>query len=321
MVAVLVVVYAVPRPLLVHQVACPPLLLLRLSNVDKVPKQLRSESAPVGNVDASLHDVVAHASRDDRVLLILGMLEHLLPEPRSRSEQGPGRPLAHKLEVSLYPVPGGPLASNLVEVPPDAVVEPKQRHPAVPIDDLVQTKLRHVRNGLRLGLSLANGADVASDPELLRDGGPPLVRPLHVLVHARHGHVEVEALGLYRPCEEEAVDGEGRVLKVCKVHFHRAELHPPVDDVLVHWGGLEPHCVPVCALDVLKVVVIPLVVLLQLGVKDNEGVPDEEVSNVRCEAAVEPRVLEPALRSLVDGARYVVELITHQIALADETVD
>mmetsp|Transcript_38206 Transcript_38206/g.97674 ORF Transcript_38206/g.97674 Transcript_38206/m.97674 type:complete len:715 (+) Transcript_38206:138-2282(+) len=322
MVAVLVVVNAVPRTLLVHQgVAHAPLPHLGLRHADKVPKELRGELRAVRDVYAPPHQVVAHALCHHRVLFVLRVLQHLLPEPRCRCEQGPRRALAHKLQVRFDPVAGGALAANLVEVPSDAVVEPKERHPPVAIDDLVEAQLSHVRHGLCLRLALADGADVAPDPELLPQSSPPPVRPAHIVVDARHWHVEIEALGGYGAGEEEAVYGECGVFKVCEVDLHGAELDAPVDGVLVDGRGLEAHSVPVCALYVLKVVILPRVVLLELGVKDHEGVPDEEVRNVVGEARVEPRLLQARPRPLVDGAGDVVELVAHQAALADEAVN
>jgi hypothetical protein len=77
------------------------------------------------------------------------------------------------------------LAANGIQVSPDAVVEAKERHAPVAIDDLIKGQLGHIGLGLGLSLALAHCAHVSPDPKLFRRDGVPPVCPLHVLVHLR----------------------------------------------------------------------------------------------------------------------------------------
>jgi hypothetical protein len=81
----------------------------------------------------------------------------------------------------------------------------------------------------------------------------PPPRPPHVLVHEGQRHVEVEVEKEDDTREENGEDGEGRILKVCELHLHRAQLHAPPYVGSHEGGGLPPHALPIGALQILKV--------------------------------------------------------------------
>jgi hypothetical protein len=126
---------------------------------------------------------------------------------------------------------------------------------------------------------------------------------LHIDVDLGNGNIEVGAEAEDGAGEEDDEDGEGGVLKVGELDFHRSELDPPAD-VAVGRRWLEAHCLPVGRLDVLcarffsndvdcqrpthlEVIGRDIVVLIEGLGEDDDGIADEEVGDVISEQLVD----------------------------------
>lgn len=116
--------------------------------------------------------------------------------------------------------------------------------------------------------------------ELVLQDGVAGVGGLHVLVDLDNGDVEVEVEGEDGACDEDDEDGEGGIFEIGDLDLHGPELDSPADAV-VGWRRLEAHVLPVCALDVFEVVGFVEVQFLKVLGEDDDGVPDEQVREVR----------------------------------------
>ena len=137
----------------------------------------------------------------------------------------------------------------------------------------------------------AVGKGVFAEPELVVEYGVARVGRFHVLGGARYGDVEVEVEREDGAGEEDDEDGEGCVFEVGHGDLHAAELDTPAD-VGIGWGRLEAHVLPICGLDVLEVVRARGIQGFEIFVKDDDGITDEEVGEVRGESVVHTAIEE-----------------------------
>ena len=77
--------------------------------------------------------------------------------------------------------------------------------------------------------------------------------PLHVLVDERDRQDEVQVEHVHHVGDHTGADCQRRVLEICQLDVHRAELHPPADVSIFRWRVLEPQAVPIRRLQVLEV--------------------------------------------------------------------
>lgn len=162
----------------------------------------------------------------------------------------------------------------------------------------------------------AGGEGVLAEVELPLEDGVAGMGGLHVLVDAGDGDVEVEAEAEDGAGDEDDEDGEGGVLEVGHLDLHGAELDAP-PDVGARRRRLEPHVLPVGALDVLEVVRLAHVELLEVLAEDHDRVPDEQVCEVRREPVVHPALDELRLDRLVDDQVRIHILLSQTWVSAD----
>ena len=75
---------------------------------------------------------------------------------------------------------------------------------------------------------------------------------LHVLISFGYGHDKIEVEMIDYVVNHAEKHYKGCIFKVCHLDVHRAEFDPPADLGVLRWGRLEPHGIPVCALQILK---------------------------------------------------------------------
>lgn len=110
---------------------------------------------------------------------------------------------------------------------------------------------------------------------------------LHVFGGAGDGDVEVEVEGQDGARDEDDEDGKGRVLEISHLNLHAPELDAPPNVVHVVGGRrLEPHVLPIRALDVFEMVRLVEVEVLEVFGEDDDRVADEEMCKVRREQGV-----------------------------------
>ena len=105
---------------------------------------------------------------------------------------------------------------------------------------------------------------------------------LHILICLRNWDVKVQAERQDRSCDEHYENAKRCVLEICDLDLHWSELNTPAD-IVPFWRWLKADMLPVCALEVLEVVSCDEVELFEILGEDDDGVPDEEMSKVRCE--------------------------------------
>lgn len=131
----------------------------------------------------------------------------------------------------------------------------------------------------------ARAKGVLSEPEAVLAHGVAAVRRLHVLRRAGNGYVEVQVEAEDRARGENDEDGKGGILEIRHLDLHAAKLDAPAS-LAARGRGLEAHVLPVCALQVLKMVGAGEVEVGQVFVEDDNGVADEEVGKVCREEVV-----------------------------------
>ena len=72
------------------------------------------------------------------------------------------------------------------------------------------------------------------------------------VTHLGDRQVQVEAIVQDRAREKHDEDGEGSILEVRRLYFHRSELDAPADGRVGRWW-LEAYCLPICGLDILQI--------------------------------------------------------------------
>lgn len=97
--------------------------------------------------------------------------------------------------------------------------------------------------------------------------------------HLGDGHVKVQVETQDGPGQQDDEHRVRGVFEIGELDLHAPELDPPSDG-RVDGRRLEPHRLPICRLDVLKVVHRRLVVLVDTFAEDDQWVSDEQVSNV-----------------------------------------
>lgn len=108
---------------------------------------------------------------------------------------------------------------------------------------------------------------------------------LHVLIYFgnRHDKIEVEMIDHIVNHAEKHY--KGCIFKVSHLDVHRAEFDPPADLGVLRGWRLEPHGIPVCALQILKMGIgelgiIPIIVVLIIVSWD--GISNEKRRYVEC---------------------------------------
>ena len=75
---------------------------------------------------------------------------------------------------------------------------------------------------------------------------------LHVLINFGNGHDKIEVEMIDDVVNHAEKHYKGCIFKVSHLDVHCAEFDPPADLGVLRWGRLEPHRIPVCALQILK---------------------------------------------------------------------
>lgn len=101
--------------------------------------------------------------------------------------------------------------------------------------------------------------------------GIALLCALHVHIHLRERHIQVEAEMQDGARQQYNKHAEGCVLKVGQLDLHRSELDAPADPV-ARRRRLEAHRLPVGRLQVFKVVVRLVVILIDKLRKNHQRV-------------------------------------------------
>jgi hypothetical protein len=99
--------------------------------------------------------------------------------------------------------------------------------------------------------------------------------------HAHFGdwHVKVQIKAQDRPREENDEHRERGVFEISQLNLHTPKLDPPTDGRIDGWR-FEPHCLPISRLDVFEMIHRVLVVLIDSFAEDDQGVSDEEMSDM-----------------------------------------
>ena len=117
------------------------------------------------------------------------------------------------------------------------------------------------------------------------------MRRLHILICLRDRDIEVQVERQDGARDEHDEDGESCIFEVCDLDFHGSELHAPAD-VVPSGRGLEADVLPVCRLQVLKVVSFGEVQLFEIFGEDDDRVADEKMGEVGSEEGVHAAVHE-----------------------------
>jgi hypothetical protein len=75
---------------------------------------------------------------------------------------------------------------------------------------------------------------------------------LHVFIYFGNWHDKIEVEMIDNVVNHAEKHYKGRIFKVSHLDVHRAEFDPPADLRVLRWRRLEPHGIPVCALQILK---------------------------------------------------------------------
>lgn len=122
------------------------------------------------------------------------------------------------------------------------------------------------------------------------------------------GDVKVGVEGEDGTGNKDNKDRKGSVLKVRQLDLHRPELDTPSNWASLGGWGLEPHRLPVGALQVLKVIRALVVVNVQQLVEDDQGVTDKEMRDVASQQIVDSIVSQLFVNVLVKDQGYIVVL-------------
>ena len=72
---------------------------------------------------------------------------------------------------------------------------------------------------------------------------------------------------------------KGCIFKVSHLDVHCAEFNPPADLGVLRWGSFEPHGIPVCALQILKMSISELgikPIIMMLIIVSRNGISNEK---------------------------------------------
>jgi len=107
------------------------------------------------------------------------------------------------------------------------------------------------------------------------------MRPLHILFHFGNRNVKVQTKRENDASHKDDENCKSGIFKIGDLDFHGSEFDAPAN--VASWRRwFEAHVLPVCGLEVFKVVGINEVVLVYGFVEDDEGGADEEVGYVVC---------------------------------------
>jgi len=99
------------------------------------------------------------------------------------------------------------------------------------------------------------------------------------LAYLGDGHVKVQVEAEDRSGQQDDEHRVGGVFEIGELNLHASELDPPTDG-RIDGRGFEPHRLPICRLNVFKVIHRRLVVLVDSLAEDDERVSDKEVGDV-----------------------------------------
>lgn len=189
------------------------------------------------------------------------MRAHVLAQPAGGRVHAAVGAAAHEVEVAREGAARLDVDVDAVEVRLDEREQAGERGgvAGAAVDDLVARHLRVlVVDGAGRGRAAdgGGGEGVLPEPEAALAHGVACVRRVHVLRRTRDGQVEVQVEAEDRACDEHDEDGKGCILKVGHLDLHAAKLDAPAGHVVTgaRRGRLEAHVLPVCRLQVLKVV-------------------------------------------------------------------
>ena len=131
------------------------------------------------------------------------------------------------------------------------------------------------------------------------------MRRLHIFRRFHNRDIKIQLETQNRSCNQHDKDRKSRVLKICHLDLHWAELDAPAD-VGVGGGWFEADVLPVCGLEVLEVVGSGEIELLEVFGEDDEGVAYEEVGEVGGEEGVHAAFDEAGMQGRVDDKVRVV---------------
>lgn len=123
---------------------------------------------------------------------------------------------------------------------------------------------------------------------------------LHVLVNLSDRDVEVKAKAENDTSNKNDEDSKGCVLEVGDLDLHGPELDTPADIIVGRWG-LEAHVLPVCALNVLKMVCLSQVEFLEVLREDDNGITNEKMGEMSGQPVVHAAVQELLLDRLINN--------------------
>ena len=112
---------------------------------------------------------------------------------------------------------------------------------------------------------------------------------LHVLIYFGNGHDKIEVEMIDNVVNHAEKHNKGCIFKVSHLDVHRAEFDPPADLGVLRWGRLEPHGIPVCALQILKMGIGELgikPIIVVLIIVSRHGISYEKRRDVEGQAVV-----------------------------------
>ena len=102
---------------------------------------------------------------------------------------------------------------------------------------------------------------------------------LHVFINFGNGHDKIEVEMIDYIVNHAEKHYKGCIFKVSHLDVHCAEFNPPADLGVLRWGSFEPHGIPVCALQILKMSISELgikPIIMMLIIVSRNGISNEK---------------------------------------------
>ena len=101
----------------------------------------------------------------------------------------------------------------------------------------------------------------------------------HAFLDFADGNIKVETEREDYSSDKDDEDREGGVFEIGELDLHRPEFDTPAN-IGARWGRFKTHVLPVCGLEVFKMVIVYSVVLIDCFVEDNEWGSNKEMCNM-----------------------------------------
>ena len=112
---------------------------------------------------------------------------------------------------------------------------------------------------------------------------------LHVFIYFGYGHDKIEVEMIDYVVNHAEKHYKGCIFKVSHLDVHRSEFYPPADLGVLRWRRFEPHGIPVCALQILKMGISELgikPIIMMLIIVSRHGISHEKRRDMEGQAIV-----------------------------------